>query len=101
MTPLTVTESEIAAKRPPARVTRRASLSATEREVLSRSRRTHLPRLRCARRHFVAVSACEPLSRAVVGVTESETIGARVGARWTVAFLIVADTARRDLAARV
>lgn len=99
MTTLTVTEPEVAAECSPAGVARRASLRAARCEVLRGGCRTHLSRLRCARREFVAVGACQSLSRAVVCVTEGVSISARVGAGWTIRFLIVTDTAGRDLAA--
>ena len=48
----------------------------------------------------MTVSAGESFSRAVIGVAEGITIGARVGGRRPVSFAIVTDTARRNLAAR-
>jgi hypothetical protein len=80
MTALAVGKSEIAAKISSAVVTRRAGLRACVDEVLGRCCRTHLPRLRRACGEFVAVSAGESLARAVCGVTERETKGARVSA---------------------
>jgi len=49
----------------------------------------------------VTVGAREFLSRVMVCVTERVTVGARVGARGSVGFLIVTDAARRHLASRV
>lgn len=101
MTALAVVEAEVAAKRALAGVTGRAGLRARRREVLSGGGRTHLPRLRRAGGEFVAIGTGEAFARAVVGVAERVTISARVRARRAIRFLIVTDTARRDLATGV
>ena len=46
----------------------------------------------------MAVSTREALAGVVVRVTEGVSIRAPVGARWSICFLIVANTARRNLA---
>src|SRR5690242_20326827 len=101
MAALAVGETEIAAERSFASVTRRTRLSARGDEVLGGGRRAHLPRLRCTRGYFVTVSALEALARTVLRVTERVTKGARIRRRWPVRFLIVTDAARRDLTAGI
>lgn len=101
MTALAVAEAEVAAERTMAGMTRRAGLHACCGEVLGRGGRTNLPCLRRARREFVAIRACESLARGVIGMTERVSISARVRARRTICFLIVTNSARRDLASGV
>ena len=93
MTALAVSKAEIAAERSLARVTRRTRLPARADEVLRRSGRTHLPRLRRARGYLVAISAFESLARAVLSVTERVTKRARVRRRGPVRLLVVTDAA--------
>ena len=98
MTALAVVEAEVSAKRSLAGVTGRAGLCARGREMLNRSGRTHLPRLRRARGEFVAIGARESLARTVVRVTERVAKSARIRAGRAIRFLIVTDSARGDLA---
>jgi hypothetical protein len=101
MTALAVVKAEIASERAFAGVASRAGLRAVHGEVLGRSGRTHLPRLRRARGEFVAIGARESLARAVFSVTERVSICARVRAGRAISFLIVTDTARSNLASGV
>lgn len=100
MAALAVVEAEIAAKRSLASVTGGAGLSACGDEVLSWARRAYLAGLRRACGHLVAISARQPLPRAVVGVTEGESVRARRSAGLTIGFLIVTDSARGNLTSR-
>ena len=63
-------------------VTRRTTESPGRREVLCRARRTHLSRLGSALGKRMAISAIQPLPRAVISVakTEVESDGGRGGA---------------------
>jgi hypothetical protein len=101
MTTLAVTETEIAAERSTSVMTRRARLSTRVDEVLRGRGRTHLPRLRRTRSELVTVSALEPLTRTMFGVTERVTKRARVAAGGPVRFFFVTHTTRPDLAISV
>jgi len=101
MTALAIVKSEVASESSFAGVTARAGLRASVNEVLGRSGWTYLACLRRTGSQLVAIRARETLPRAVVLMTESETIGTRVRARRTVRFLLVTNSARRNLATGV
>lgn len=93
MTALAVSKTQVAAERSLARVTRRTRLPARADEVLRRSGRTNLARLRRARGQLMTVSAFETLARAMFSVTERVTKSARVRRRGPVRLLVVTDAA--------
>jgi len=94
---LTVFEGEVAAEGAFAVVTGETGCAACGDEVFRGRGRAYLACLWCAGGGAMTVSAGKSLSRAVIGVAEGVTIGARVGGRGPVGFAIVTDTARRDL----
>lgn len=98
MTLAAVFECQVAAKDSPSVVTRSAGLAARGDEVLRGRGRTDLSRLRRSGSQLVTVDAREPVSWTMFGVTECIAIGARVGGRRSIRFLLVTDAARRDLA---
>jgi len=49
----------------------------------------------------VTISAGEPLSGVVIGMTKRASVRARIRARWSIRFLIVTNSTRRDFATRI
>ena len=101
MTALAIGKTEIPSEISPAVVTGGAGLRTGSDEMLGRRGRTDLSSLRRARGEFVAVGTRESLACAMFCVTEGKTKSARVGAGRAIRFLVVTDSTRSDLAARI
>ena len=96
-----VFEREIPAKRLPTVVTAQTRHAPRRYEMFGGCGRTDLACLRCTCGEAVTIGTGEALSGPVVRMTERVAIGARVGAGGPVCLLLVTDSARRHLAARV
>jgi hypothetical protein len=97
MTPAAILEIEVTAERSPAVVTAGAGVVPVG-KVYEGTRRADLSFLREASSVVVTIGATEPLTTAVLRVTESQTKSRRVGRSATIALLIVADSARSKIA---
>ena len=100
MTSSAIFEREVAAERSLAVVRTETRLATCRDEMLRRRGRAHLTRLWGAGREPVTVSTREPLSRIMIGMTKGASVSTRVSACWSIGLLLVADSARCNLAAR-
>ena len=98
MTPAAIFECEVASKRTIAVVTTRARFATRRYKMFGRRRRTDLARLRKSARNRVTLGARQSLSAAMLRMTERVAKRTRVGGRARERFLIVTNSAGRDLA---
>ena len=98
MTPAAIFEREVASKSTIAVVTTRARFAARRYKMFGRRRRTDLARLRKPTRDGMTLRARQSLCAAMLRMTEGIAKGTRVRRCSREWFLIVTNSARRDLA---
>ena len=98
MTAAAIFEGEVASKSTISVMTTRARFATRRYRMFGRRWRTDLARLRKSARNCVTLGARQSLSAAMLRMTERIAKGTRVGRRSRKRFLIVTNSARRDLA---